>query len=391
MKKRIVLAITAVLILVLCIVASGESSETGEIQADEKTALVGFWTFAGLVEDEQIFSYEGLDDAFMLGLEEDGTAIITISGVEKTGTWSLADRFLNMQNVTYPFRHEDGYILVDLEENFTVALAKSEVSADEIHAKADAARTALLGTWRLHHIVTLDGEKIDLADLEDDDYGMTVTFTDDGFFTSSTFSFDLSTPRSTHTYSFQVANTHQVLLDGDYAIPLELLDGMIALCIREGWYYFLPYNEPDIDAAPADEALIGLWRIISYADADGSNEMNRQLMDVIGFDETLEFTADGRSIMVLYAHGEITETSTHHYEIGSSGNIVVDGSYVEHYVIEGDTLIITEKSSRMQFVRIPDDSEASDFTDVNEATPDQLLPEKDSVEPGPSETSTEEP
>ena len=61
--------------------------------------------------------------------------------------------------------------------------------------------------------------------------------------------------------------------------------------------------------------------------------VDRGMMDRVGFDETMEFTADGICVMTIYDHGEAMEESRDTYEGHAPGVLLVNGIYLEHYTV----------------------------------------------------------
>ena len=381
--------ITAAVLWVFCLLPCFGSAEAGAgltaASADEIETLAGVWAASGTEAEGEILNWEDGDhrDSFVLELREDGTLSASITGIRSTGTWSVEEGLLRLDDGTefeFTFALEGNRLRVEVGEGIYIFLAQTEESFEEILSDASDIQDALIGRWRLTIIESDDGEIRRRAALDAEGYDMTVEFTADGTMTMVTW---LNGEEAmTASFGYEVSSSEILMLDGDFAVRFSLNGNLLAIVQRGGVYYYLPWNEPDPEGTAAEEAgLIGVWRLESYCDADGSHAVSREMMDQAGFDETLEFTADGQSIMtILKSNNPNSEPSINNYVIEQPGVIVLDGRYVERYAIEGDTLTITETSSIMVFKRViseeaEDDSEPAPDGEVEDEEWDEYWDE----------------
>ena len=374
--------IPVALIWILCLLPFVGTAETDtnltSASSNETEALVGVWVASGAEAEGEILTWEDGEhrDSFVLELREDGTLSSAITGIRSTGTWSVEEGLLRLEDGTeFAFVSEENRLRVEVGDSLYIFLARTEDSFEEVLSGASDIQDALIGRWRLTMIESDSGETRRRAALDAEGYDMTVEFTADGTMTMVTW---LNGEEDMNvSFGYEVSNSDLLMLDGDYPVRFSLNGSLLAIVQRGGVYYYLPWSEPDPDDTAAEEAgLIGVWRLESYRDADGSHAVNREMMDLNGFDETLEFTADGRSIMtIMESNSPSDEQSIHNYVIEQPGIIVLDGHYVERYAIEGDTLTITETTSIMVFKRVTSEEAEEDvepaLNNASDALPDE--------------------
>ena len=374
--------IPVALIWILCLLPFVGAAETNtnltSASSNETEALVGVWVASGAEAEGEILTWEDGEhrDSFVLELREDGTLSSAITGIRSTGTWSVEEGLLRLENSTeFAFVPEGDRLRVKAGEGTYIFLVRTEDSFEEILSTASDIQDALIGRWRLTMIESDSGELRRRSALDAEGYDMTVEFTADGTMTMVTW-LD-GEEAMTASFGYEVSSSDLIMLNGDFPVHFSLDDSLLAIVQRDGVHYYLPWNEQDPDSTAAKEAgLIGVWRLESYRDADGSHAVNREMMDLNGFDETLEFTADGRSIMtIMESNSPSDEQSIHNYVIEQPGIIVLDGHYVERYAIEGDTPTITETTSIMVFKRVTSEEAEEDvepaLNNASDALPDE--------------------
>ena len=344
--------------------------------------LAGVWVMAGAVVNG-VFRETGMPrDSLAVDLRADGTLSLLIGGEIISGTWSAEEGVLHTQAGDFAFGPLGEMLRLEIGTAVT-ALSRTSDSLETVIADRDGLAEALVGRWRLNRVETFAGESVTRAELESEGLIMLQEFTADGQMTLSTLQ-NGEVLRS-ETYTYEVVGSGLVLINGGAAMEVRMDGSLLGTARNTGWYYWLRWDEPQEAEAPADPALIGLWRIVSISDPDGSNLMGRDLFDAVGFDETLEFTADGRSTMITYRHGEPTEDpNVSSYAITEPGVIVLDGQYVERYTLESDRLTLMERDTTLVFERAEaaEEDEAAP-AEGEAAAADEEAPAED--EPAPAE------
>lgn len=329
--------------------------------APETEALTGVWVLRGRETGAGFQpAAESARDGAVLEIREDGTLAMFYSGIRIDGAWSAAEGLVRLSDGgLYPFRYdgEDGIRLM-LSDGIRTVFTRTEDSLEEVFAPAKALQERLVGRWRVTTIVSVrGGEQRGRASLEAQGYDETVEFTDDGVMTVVYYA--NGEAASTARYAWRVGTTRTLVLDGSHPNAFSLEDGLLGLMEGEEWHYFLPWNESGTDAAA--NAPVGLWELVSIAGTDGSDSVDSETMRRMGYRELLEITADGRSVLSQYRNGEpVGEPTVSRYEIISPGVMVLDGSYVERFTLEGDTLTIHESRDVLVFVRVTEDAAAGE-------------------------------
>ena len=112
-----------------------------------------------------------------------------------------------------------------------------------------------------------------------------------------------------------------------------------------------------VSASAENGDLVGVWEMdvnaimaMTGMDMESMTEDEKAIVEAVLAETsmTLEFTADGRAIMSMTMMGE-TQTEEKAYEVQGS-QIIMDG-FPSDFVIEGNTLTITEGEASMSMTR----------------------------------------
>lgn len=186
---------------------------------------------------------------------------------------------------------------------------------------------------------------------------MTITFTPDQQCIMETVAGG-EADRQTFTYT----------LEGE---KILMNDGSVSELVREGdtltiidpdgftmvlsWHG--PVGEVAVSASAENSDLVGVWEMdvnaimaMTGMDMESMTEEEKAMVEAVLAETsmTLEFTADGRVIMSMTMMGE-TQTEEKAYEVQGS-QIIMDG-FPSDFVIEGNTLTITEGEASMSMTR----------------------------------------
>lgn len=343
MKTRKTLSAVIGLMLALCLIlpaAAAESAEAGD--------PAGVW----------VIDLNGMPrDSLAMELRADGTLSMLMGGELLDGTWSAEEGVLHTAFGDFPFRMAGDRLEADISGNAS-EMVRSEDSLEVIAGDKDIVAANLVGRWRLNQIHASGGGEITRAQIEASGAVMATEFTADGRMISSVWQDGELVNQE--TWRYEVVNSGMIMVEGSDPMPITLENSLLGTLRDLGWYYWLRWDEPQADDAPADPELVGLWRIVLLSDPDGSNALGRDMFDMVGFDETLEFTADGRSITITYDHGvPMEEPRTLTYAVTAPGIITLDGQYVERYVIEDDRLTLREPDTTLVFERVTEEASAT--------------------------------
>lgn len=161
-------------------------------------------------------------------------------------------------------------------------------------------------------------------------------------------------------YSYTLEGDKIIMDDGSRS---ELVRGEDTLTIidPDGFTMVLswhgPVGEVAVSASAESSDLVGVWEMdvnaimaMTGMDMEGMTEEEKAMVEAVLAETsmTLEFTADGRVIMSMTMMGE-TQTEEMAYEVQGS-QIIMDG-FPSDFVIEGNTLTITEGEASMSMTR----------------------------------------
>lgn len=105
-------------------------------------------------------------------------------------------------------------------------------------------------------------------------------------------------------------------------------------------------------AAVTQEDIIGVWDmdIVGMANMMGMDEEMESMLPLLQLmNYTMEFTADGKYIMLMSAFGE--EEKTEGTYVIEDGKISMDGGFATDITLENDVLTITEDGATLTFTR----------------------------------------
>lgn len=117
-------------------------------------------------------------------------------------------------------------------------------------------------------------------------------------------------------------------------------------------------------AAVTQEDIIGVWDmdIVGMANMMGMDEEMESMLPLLQLmNYTMEFTADGKYIMLMSAFGEEEKTEgTYAIE---DGKISMDGGFATDIALENDVLTITEDGATLTFTRAGAESESTEMSE----------------------------
>ena len=156
-----------------------------------------------------------------------------------------------------------------------------EETAPEDRAPFDAV-AAFSGRWRLERIEFDDDEIFTRQELTDIGYDEVVTFTADGAFGLTVWSYGSEDHTESHAWELTGANF--VTLDETTILPFGFRDGQLVLVRNDGSYFYAAETGEthDPEPVPIDEALLGSWTIESMVFKDGSLTIDHDMLDSLG-------------------------------------------------------------------------------------------------------------
>lgn len=117
-------------------------------------------------------------------------------------------------------------------------------------------------------------------------------------------------------------------------------------------------------AAVTQEDIIGVWDmdIVGMANMMGMDEEMESMLPLLQLmNYTMEFTADGKYIMLMSAFGEEEKTEgTYAIE---DGKISMDGGFATDIALENDVLTIMEDGATLTFTRAGAESESTEMSE----------------------------
>lgn len=213
-------------------------------------------------------------------------------------------------------------------------------------AAVPAANDSIVGTW------VTDVAKTEAAGgaMPYDIVGVTIVFNADG--TASETDHFINGDEETVDFSYTLKDGIVVIegmecpyvLNGD-ELTIKATTTMVFNRQVEG-------VAPAVPAATGDQSVVGVWNldiegILQMAGiSEDDYEMMKPYLDLMS--ATMEFTADGRMIMVMNVMGQETVQEEEYEIVGNT--IVVEGAPAE-YTIVGDTLTITEGEMSLSMTR----------------------------------------
>ena len=280
----------------------------------------------------------GLD--FLMTLNADGTAELTMSGEQELGTWNVQDGVAFVEGTAITLG-EDGTLCMDDGESkmiFTSAESYTPSAPEPAGAELETVYASFedfVGTWTAT-VMETEGMRLNVADLG---FEMTLTLGEDG--AATLFSFG-EEDTSTWTYVNGACD-----LDG--TLMVMTADGELCMDDEGDRVYFVR-GEGDVSGAPkpagaeletvhaAQEDFVGTWTA-TVMETEG---MRLNVAD-LGFEMTLTLGEDGAA--TLFSFGE-EDTSTWTYVNGACD---LDGTLM---VMTADgELCMDDEGDRVYFVR----------------------------------------
>lgn len=198
----------------------------------------------------------------------------------------------------------------------------------------------------------------------------TMAFTPDQQMIMQTVAGDEVTQKK-YTYTLE---GEKILMNNGSVSQLVREEDTLTVIASDGFPMVLTWHGPveDFVILPQEEVVIdseivGVWAIdmhdimaMSGMDLAGMSEEEAAEMEALlsMMSATMEYTVDGRIIMSTTMWGE-TDAEEHSYEL-QGNQIIMDGmdGQPSYFVIEGDTLIITEGEMTLTLTRVQPVEEA---------------------------------
>lgn len=189
---------------------------------------------------------------------------------------------------------------------------------------------------------------------------MTMTFTPDQQIIMETVAGGEVTQEK-FTYTLE---GEKILMSDGSESQLVREEDTLTIIDPDGFAMVLTWHQEEV---VIDSEIVGVWAIDMHAimamagmDLAGMSEEEAAEMEALlaMMSATMEYTVDGRAIMSITMMGE-TDAEEHSYEL-QGDQIIMDGMNGQpmDFVIEGDTLIITEGETTLTLTRVQPVEEA---------------------------------
>lgn len=132
-------------------------------------------------------------------------------------------------------------------------------------------------------------------------------------------------------------------------LPFRLEDGL--LYIEHEQVAFV-LAKTDYSTIYGLDDLAGLWQLEEMRYVDTGRTVTSEELSRIRFEETLEFSTEGYTVLSIYTDGALHEENRLTCFLYAPGELLLDQKYRERFEIEGDKLTITETGQIMVYSRI---------------------------------------
>lgn len=216
-------------------------------------------------------------------------------------------------------------------------------------------QSEIQGVWDVDVRELLVGQGLEAADVDAllaiVDMSMTIEFTADQKMIMKT---DAAGEVTTEEYAYTLTGDY-IVADGNMRSTLKRTGNTLTMTDPDGTTIVMTLH--GAGAAPvapsADNGIVGVWDldIMAVMKMSGaSDEEIAEMEPLMGLmSATVEFTADGRCIMVVMALGQEASRQEAPYKV-SGDTIELDGAPAK-YVLSGNTLTITENEYSMILTR----------------------------------------
>lgn len=226
---------------------------------------------------------------------------------------------------------------------FVLAVAMMLALCCSAHA---ITQSEIQGVWDVDVKELLISQGLEAADVDAllaiVNMSMTIEFTADQKMIMKT---DAAGEVSTEEYSYTLSGDY-IVADGNMRSTLKRTGNELTMTDPDGTTIVMTFSGAAPAAAPAaaDNGIVGVWDIDIGTVMKMSGASEEELAEIEPFmslmTATMEFTADGRCIMVATAMGQEVSRQVAPYKVYGD-TIELEGSPA-NYVLEGNTLTIKE-------------------------------------------------